>query len=283
MSGPVNELLSRLLPKRIKLALRIPGQIRESFRHAQKIGGPAARQLLAANVDLSMTNGRRAKRSRVIQVRSHGYSCPVSLRTHTSDPLTFEQVFVREEYRFLAQNCDPKTIIDCGANIGCTSIYLLSRFPSARLIAVEPDPGNASICARNLRPFGPRTEVLQAAVWDRETSLRVERGNFRDGREWSFQVRECQTGELADAHAVTIPWLMEHMATEQIDILKIDIEGAEQQLFSDESDRWLTRVACLAVETHDDNCRQAVLTAILKHRFEVHDSGETLFCVRRTA
>jgi FkbM family methyltransferase len=174
-------------------------------------------------------------------------------------------------------------IVDCGANIGCTSVYLLTRYPAARLIAVEPDADNARMCQINLAPFGTRASVLQAGVWNRDAQLRVERGGFRDGQEWSFQVRECRPGEAGEIEAVSIPSLLKRSECDHIDILKIDIEGAERLLFDEECHQWLGRVSCLAIEAHDDECRAAVMSAVRRHPFEVTRDRETIFCFRRTA
>jgi FkbM family methyltransferase len=191
-----------------------------------------------------------------------------------------DQVLVEEEYLPLSRVTAPRLIIDCGANIGCTAVYLLTRFPGAQLIAVEPDAGNFAMCSRNLTGFGTRARVVQAGIWHRDATLRVQRGGFRDGREWSFQVRECAPGESGEVPAVTISSLLRGSGHERIDILKVDIEGAERWVFANNCDDWLDRTACLAIEIHDPAARQIVLEAIGRHAFELTTVNQTLFCFR---
>lgn len=70
---------------------------------------------------------------------------------------------------------------------------------------------------------------------------------------------------------------------DRIDILKIDIEGAESVLFSQDCHDWLSRTNCLAIEIHDEACRQAVLGAVSQYPFDIIRARETLFCFRRAA
>ena len=76
-------------------------------------------------------------------------------------------------------------IIDAGANIGLASIYLLRRFPLARVIAIEPDRENFEIAKHNLRMLSARCRLVHGAVWSAAGALGVRRGTFGDGRHWA--------------------------------------------------------------------------------------------------
>ncbi|MGC2830246.1 MAG: hypothetical protein WB994_11450, partial [Candidatus Acidiferrum sp.] len=67
------------------------------------------------------------------------------MRTHTSDRDVLRQVFIQGEYQAVELS-NPKTIIDLGANVGFASAYFLSKYPTASVLAVEPDPGNYEVC-----------------------------------------------------------------------------------------------------------------------------------------
>ncbi len=272
----------RLIPKPVKLLARLPGIAWRSMRIGNEFGLEAGLTMFTTNAAFWSIDPAQA-RQRLVGVRVRGYAHPIYVRTHTSDAFVVDQVIFRQEYRSLTSLKDPKLIIDCGANIGCTSLYLLTRFPNARLIALEPDRGNCEVCAHNLRGFGSRAEILQAGVWSHEASLRVERGGYRDGREWSFQVRECTNGEPGEVKGVSISSLLSRTDLDQIDILKIDIEGAEAVLFSQGCHDWLARTNCLAIEIHNEACRRAVLGALSQHPFDTVHVRETLFCFRRAA
>jgi hypothetical protein len=76
---------------------------------------------------------------------------PIYLRVPSSDLDTFEQVFRNGEYDFRASN--PRFIIDAGANVGLASILFASRYPSARIIAIEPEQSNFDLLKENVAPY----------------------------------------------------------------------------------------------------------------------------------
>jgi hypothetical protein len=60
----------------------------------------------------------------------------------------------------------------------------------------------------------------------------------------------------------------------EIDILKIDIEGSEGVLFSGDTDEWLPRVRNICIETHDSECAEAVVRALAPYRHRTGKTGE---------
>jgi FkbM family methyltransferase len=197
----------------------------------------------------------------------------------SSDYDVIRQIFVGEQLKPACAVREPGVIVDCGANVGYASVYLLERFPNARVIAVEPAPDNADVCAKNLAPYGARATLLQAAIWPHCAQLRLVRGEFGDGREWSTQVREVPGAEEATVRAVDIPSLMRQHGITHIDLLKVDIEGGEVPLFNDERCRdWLGHVSNIAIELHGDECEKAFFGALSDFDYTVVRSGELHIC-----
>jgi len=248
------------------------GKWREIQPFAKVIGWKAAMRLWLA---LRLEKGQPVKRLAKITMR--GYRFPLYFRPGGSDPHVIKQVFLRREYEPVGQLPRVTCIVDCGANIGCTTFYLLHRYPEAKAIVIEPDAGNMAVCRRNLRPFLKRVTFLQTGVWPRRCPLIIERGQYRDGAEWSFQVREAFGTEQGDLRAVTIPEAMLAAGFSQIDLLKVDIEGAESELFGS-STEWINKIRNIAIETHGDQCENAVRTALSAFDYEAEISGElTIF------
>jgi hypothetical protein len=108
---------------------------------------------------------------------------PAWCRPKTRDIDVFGQIYVDREYRCQDSIASADTIIDCSANVGYASQYFLSRFPAARLIAVEPDCGNFFVAQRNFAPFGERARILNSAAWSRPCGLVISEVLFGDGRE----------------------------------------------------------------------------------------------------
>jgi FkbM family methyltransferase len=215
-------------------------------------------------------------RERVSSLKVRGVGHPIWFRHGTSDKYVIREVLGHEQYRCLCSMAPPALIVDLGANIGTASVYLLERFPRASVVAVEPDPGNFEILRRNLAPYGDRATLLRRAAWPADGWLRLERGTFRDGAEWSIQVKECGVGDGGDVRTITPEELAPPGRT--VDLMKIDIEGAELALFSDPRRGWIDRVRCFAIELHDGDCRGAFFDALSGFDYELERSGEVTVC-----
>jgi FkbM family methyltransferase len=214
-----------------------------------------------------------------IKVKLHGK--PVWLRPQTSDGYIYRQIFRDEEYGDIDANTEVKFVLDCGANIGLASIYFLNRFPGSRVLAIEPDPDNASMCRRNLLPYGERAVVLEGGVWSRCGRLTVFPSEFGSGQKCGMQVRPFQHGdcEKATVDAFDIPSLMAYGGVEQVDILKIDIERSESVLFSSSSELWLPYVRNLVIELHDEECSRVFFSALARYDYRLLSRGDLTYCL----
>lgn len=184
-----------------------------------------------------------------------GFDYSVSARPGTSDAAAFEQVFGGAYALDLP--VEPRLILDLGANVGYASVDLALRYPMARVVAVEPEPSNAALLRRNVAALG-RVEVVEAAVWPRTEPVALE--DPGKGK-WGMRVRAGGSGVV---RAVTIPELLANAGAERADLVKIDIEGSELDLFSAETG-WLTQVGALVIELHDrfrPGCENAVERAV---------------------
>jgi FkbM family methyltransferase len=161
------------------------------------------------------------------------------------------QVFIEAEYAPLNDLTDVRLIIDLGANIGLSSVYFLNVFPGASVIAVEPDAANFDLLKRNIKPYGNRAKAIHAGIWSHPARLTINTAPYRDGREWSKQVVECDAVTKDSIDGVDIPTLLKYSGHNEISLLKIDIEGAEAVIFATNYS-WLPRVGAIAIELHDD-------------------------------
>lgn len=236
---------------------------------------------LPATLRIKLTHLRRRFGLRLpgrLELRPAGCRYKLSVRSHSSDYLVFHQVFVSRQYAALADLPSPQWIIDCGANVGYTSIYFLNRFPQARVIAVEPSPENFELCRNNLAPYGSRAQPLRAGVWSRSTGLVLLPGASGENREWAAQVREAYNGERPDIEAMDLPALLRLAGGAPIDLLKIDIEGGEWELFRTGTETWLPRVRNIVIEIHGPRCREVFFQALQPYRFDLTEVGELTIC-----
>lgn len=119
-----------------------------------KIAGPAG--LLKA-IMATVT-----KSAVLLRIKRPDCRFPFVLRFPSSDPDTFEQIFVSNEYDFLVET-QPQIIVDAGANIGLASIYFANNYPEAKIIAIEPEQSNFELLKKNVAPY-PNIIPLQAAL-----------------------------------------------------------------------------------------------------------------------
>ena len=206
----------------------------------------------------------------------HGLAC----RPGTSDLYVFQQIYVAREYSCLDHLKDDSClIVDCGANVGYSSAYFLSRFPSSYVIAVEPDPGNFEVLERNLAPYAGRYRAIRSAVWSERLGL-VLGETPRSGQEWARQVRPALPGEKASMQAMDIGTLLKDSGFAKIRVLKIDIERAEAAVFSANYESWLANVDNIMIELHGEECRDIFMKAISTESFDVSECGELTVCKR---
>jgi FkbM family methyltransferase len=292
LAAPATHPPASLLKRVVRTVL--PVQTRHVLRHVawcarrpgvvgRSLGGVGTARVLWSPVWNELRRlASPAHEGRTYAVHAPEASFPMSCRVGSSDVDVFRQIFVEREYQCVEDLAEPRVLIDCGANVGFATAWFLSRYPTMRAIAVEPDPTNAEMLRRNLAPFGDRATVLETGVWSRPARLRVVRGAFGDGREWATQVVECAAGEPHDLVAVDIPSLIDRMGGGPIDVLKIDIEGSERELFAAGEPAWLATVQHLVIEIHGPELEKVVERAIPADEFSRSRSGE-LTCYRRDA
>jgi FkbM family methyltransferase len=218
---------------------------------------------------------RLGSRKRLSKLTSPILAHPVFARQGTSDFPAFQQIFVDREYRCLDAIKDPpKLIIDCGANVGYSSVWFLSKFPSCSVIAVEPDPDNFEVLKHNLLPYGGRCDAIQAAIWPNTKRLQIKKA--RAGHEWGHIVEVAKDAQFSVA-SVTIPFLIAKSGFGRISVLKIDIEGAEFELLKADT-QWLDYVDNIVIELHGNECSKAFFDAVRPKNFVISTCGELTVC-----
>jgi FkbM family methyltransferase len=207
-------------------------------------------------------------------------SAPIAYRAGESDLDVFRQIFIEREYSCLDGEEIDGLIIDCGANVGYSSAYLLERFPRAHLLAVEPDQGNFEMLLKNVARFGDRATCVHGGVWSNRCGLVFDENPYRDGRAWAIRVREARQGETAAIEAFSIPDLMAMTQNDRVSLLKMDVERAEIQIFGSRQTEWVAACERIVIELHDEECERVFHEAIAGQGFLQSRSGELTVCLR---
>jgi FkbM family methyltransferase len=174
---------------------------------------------------------KAAPRDGLVTLGSKEARYPLHARGNTSDLSAFSGVFVRRVYAAVPHVDAGGLIIDCGANVGYSAAYFLTRFPTHPLLAIEPESSNFALLQANLAPYGAAAQLFHSAVWSHAAELVHDDTPYRDGRQWSHHVREARRGERAWLRAVDIGGLLGAAGLHRIALLKMLIECAEASVF----------------------------------------------------
>jgi FkbM family methyltransferase len=196
----------------------------------------------------------------------------------SSDFDVFKQIFIQQEYAGLRDLENVSLVLDLGANVGYSSAWFLNCFPRSRVLALEPDEQNVAVSRINLKPYGERARLLNGAAWSESTSLTVLKGAFGDGREWATQVVQPLFGSAGNVRAWDVGTLIDMAGAAKADLLKIDIERAELEVFGETAQAWLPRVRNICIELHGQDCEEMFFNALAGFDYELEHSGELTIC-----
>ncbi len=152
----------------------------------------------------------------------------------------FKAIFEAGIYHFDTTSLNP-LILDCGANIGLATVFWKTNYPNSKIIAFEADPKIFEVLQHNVKSFDD-VELLRNAVWDEETTLQFH----CDGADSGSAVTTGATTNTVDVPTVK---LRPYLESQTVDLLKIDIEGAETRVLRDCRDA-LKNVKNIFVEYH---------------------------------
>jgi FkbM family methyltransferase len=245
------------------LGLRAAGEDR-----VRRIGGGIHTQFI---FDLAIRPevDQRLPRGEVVSIEAPGLEHPLMARAGTSDLRCFNEILLAGDYDFQLPAMDPRLIIDGGANVGYSSALFASRYPNSRVIAVEAERSNFELLEANVAGF-PNVEPVHGALWHRSAWLEIRN---QESASWSFQVTESDDASPGSIEAITIHGLLLRSGRDQIDLLKLDVEGAEREIFSVGFEAWLPRVRVMFIELHDDipGCKENFFAAIRDYDFEIEE------------
>lgn len=210
------------------------------------------------------------------------------LRPTKEDHSVFQQVFLDNEYRVdgFPQGSslqhthnvhDQLLIIDAGANIGASAIWFSLTYPKAIILAVEPDAGNFELLKENCSAF-PNITPINAALAPIAGSVFL----FDPGKgDWGFRTSAVAVQGGRAVTALTIEDLIKLCPKARPFILKVDIEGAEDELFRTPSPS-LSRFPLVAIEIHDwmlpgQANSQSFLRWHVDHKRDLLFNGENAF------
>jgi len=199
----------------------------------------------------------------------------VRLRLNESDLACVEKVFLQQEYDY-PYPIVPKVIVDVGANIGMATLFFAAKYPDARIIALEPEKSNFCLMQENCSSL-PNVTLVNAALWSECRQLQVA---DIGASKWAFSFVPSSGTGVDSVCGISMVDLLRDYDLKHIDILKMDVEGAERGIFTSDASRWLDKVGMIAIELHDrffPGCARSFYQALQGHEFAQGVHGEVVF------
>ena len=185
----------------------------------------------------------------------------------SGDIFIFFEVLLDQLY----ESPDPKspspTIIDAGANVGIATLFFHMRFPEARIVCIEPDPDNFELLRRNVASL-PGVHVVNAALSDTSGTVGWQAGPAG----YAGRIEHSATRKV---RALTLADLLRDHGIEHVDILKVDVEGAENMVLQDAA--VLQKVDCIMLELHTPHTLDDLRAWVGPSGFEVLPAGPQNF------
>jgi FkbM family methyltransferase len=225
---------------------------------------------------------------RVVDITAPDSSMRLRLRLGSTDIYVYNSIYHKQEYGWDFTE-PPKVIVDAGAYTGLSTAFFAMRYPDAQIIAIEPDPENYDLLIRNTAGFG-NVRTIRAALWGESGSV-----NLTDPGSGSWGLRlaanDCnnpaspiQNNPASPIQAITVNDIMQEHHIDRIDLLKLDIEGSEKEVFAN-SVSWIENVEAICIELHDRfkvGCSRAFFKAVDEFPIELWHSEDILVLRERS-
>lgn len=179
--------------------------------------------------------------------------------------MIYFDLFVLQSYKEVVKG--PRVrILDCGAHIGIATLYYKSVYPQAHITCFEPNPASIAFLKENISQNNLDTiDVVPAAVWNTDGTISFSHSMWS----WGDHVRTDATNNTFEVKSTR---LLKYLQ-EPVDILKIDIEGAEEAVIKD-IDPYLKNVQAIVMEYHSNlkplpNDLHNISAILKKNDFEI--------------
>jgi FkbM family methyltransferase len=213
-----------------------------------------------------------SKAVRDVECVVRGRRFRLSLRQGSGDIFTLHEVIGRTSYAFPAERFGAvNTIVDLGANIGLTSLFFAAMFPAARIICVEPDPENFELLRQNCYLNGFQWTCLKCAIGPATTAATLLIDRYANRHRVTTQ--GMPSGAAIRVAMLDMDDLIEKCDVDTIDVLKVDIEGGEEELFATSSS-WISCVRFIIAEFHPSLVDyKGTVESIVRHGFRYYRAG----------
>ena len=206
------------------------------------------------------------------------YMTPNSLDNSSFKEIFFDQEYLIEYPKWMYSQ--QLNIIDAGANIGFASVFFANQFQNANIISIEPDHENFEWLKKNTKDYNG-VKPLKGALWFANENVQIS------DEKWGsrgYMVNNETGGRNISIKGYTVEKVMNMFKFEHIDILKIDIEGSEKEVFQSNFENWIPKIKIIIIELHDrmkEGCSEVVLSTMNRFEFDHFYHGENIVFINR--
>lgn len=174
----------------------------------------------------------------------------VEFRQNSGDIFTLHEILGTVPYRFPYQLLDQiSAIVDLGAHIGLASLYFATLFPKAKLFSVEPVTDNFKLLKKNCEINGINSTLINKCMGSKKGTAKIHLDISSNKHSLLNNSHRTKVNSFIEVEMITMDDLIVENDIDVIDILKVDIEGAEAELFA-ECKSWISKVRLIIIEVH---------------------------------
>jgi len=202
----------------------------------------------------------KKKKGNLVKIRvKETLDHPLYIRPNTSDAQVLWDTFFRKYHLPEKLEKDP-IIVDLGANVGYTMAHFAFLYPNSKIIGVELDEQNYLLAQKNLESLKDRCELINAGIWSKDETV-----SYEGTSEWGFKIVNNGKNNVS---AITMDSLQKRYNLKKISLLKVDIEGAEIEIFENPG-QWINLVKQIKMEIHPPATIEEMSEKLEKFGFKV--------------
>lgn len=187
----------------------------------------------------------------------------VFLRTYAGDIDIFYEIFYKEIYQ-LPNESNNNLVIDAGANVGFAALFFLKEMPDATIYCIEPDPDNFKFLKKNLKAEieNGKIKLIMAGLSGKDGVMSLEPNFFK----YNSNLVEVPVEGAVQVITYKVETFFKNFVSGKVDLFKMDIEGAEENIFENDVS-WLNNVDQLLIEFHSDKVKEMCFEKLASQNF----------------
>ena len=187
----------------------------------------------------------------------------IFIRTYAGDIDIFYEIFYKEIYQ-LPNNLNKNLVIDAGANVGFAALFFLKLMPGATIHCIEPDPDNFTFLKKNLEAEieNGKVKLIMAGLSGSDGVMNLASNSLK----YNSNLVELPVEDAVHVITYSAGTFLKTFVPGKVDLLKMDIEGAEESIFENDVS-WLNNVDQLLIEFHSDKIKEMCFEKLQSKNF----------------